>query len=181
LARELDATRMTIDCIEALAAVVAVRGQAERAATLAGAVEGLRDSYGTSISPALHTLCAPYLAAALAQSGEAAWAAAWSIGHGMTLDAALTYARQEMKPDAVELAATPPAGAARATLTPREREVAAMLARGLTNSQIATQLRMAPRTADSHVSHILHKLGFASRADVAVTIGLQGSPAEHAP
>jgi non-specific serine/threonine protein kinase len=180
LTREVDAAPVTIDCVEALAAVAAAQGQAHRAATLAGAVEGLRDRRGAPISPALHTLCTRYLANAPAPIGEAAWAAAWSLGHRMTLDEAIDYAHQEKKPDAMESALEPSPGAAAAMLTPREREVAALLARGLTNSQIASALSMAPRTADTHVSRILQKLGLASRSHVAATIDPRGSPMEHA-
>ena len=52
-------------------------------------------------------------------------------------------------------------------LTPREREVAALVARGLTNRQIASDLHLSERTIENHVSKILRKLGFASRAQVA--------------
>ena len=52
-------------------------------------------------------------------------------------------------------------------LTPREREVAALLAEGLTNSQLAERLFISPRTAAVHVSNILAKLGMSSRAEVA--------------
>jgi DNA-binding CsgD family transcriptional regulator len=52
-------------------------------------------------------------------------------------------------------------------LTPREREVARLLADGLTNSQIAERLYISPRTAAVHVSNILAKLGMASRTEVA--------------
>jgi non-specific serine/threonine protein kinase len=53
-------------------------------------------------------------------------------------------------------------------LSPREREVAALIARGYTNQQIAQELTITKGTADSHVVHILDKLGFSSRAQVAV-------------
>jgi len=52
-------------------------------------------------------------------------------------------------------------------LTGREREVAALLAEGLTNAQLADRLVISPRTAAVHVSNILTKLGMASRAEVA--------------
>jgi non-specific serine/threonine protein kinase len=52
-------------------------------------------------------------------------------------------------------------------LTKRETEIAALIAEGLTNRQIATKLYIAPRTADTHVDHILTKLQFRSRAQVA--------------
>ncbi|WP_448627121.1 helix-turn-helix transcriptional regulator [Geodermatophilus sp. URMC 64] len=53
-------------------------------------------------------------------------------------------------------------------LTPREREVAALVARGLTNRQIAAQLCLSERTAQNHVQHILTKLDLANRSQIAV-------------
>jgi DNA-binding CsgD family transcriptional regulator/tetratricopeptide (TPR) repeat protein len=52
-------------------------------------------------------------------------------------------------------------------LTPREREVATLLAEGLTNAEVARQLFIAPKTAAVHVSNILSKLGLTSRTQVA--------------
>lgn len=48
-------------------------------------------------------------------------------------------------------------------LTPREREVLALIARGYTYSEIAGQLGMAVKTVETHISHIFTKLGVASR------------------
>ena len=59
-------------------------------------------------------------------------------------------------------------------LSPREREVAALIARGLTNRDIAAALVIAERTADTHVQHILNKLGFRARAQVAAWAAGQG-------
>lgn len=53
------------------------------------------------------------------------------------------------------------------SLTPREREVAGLLAEGLTNAGLAERLYISPRTAAVHVSNILSKLGMSSRAEVA--------------
>ncbi|MFJ3666780.1 ATP-binding protein [Streptomyces sp. NPDC090106] len=58
-------------------------------------------------------------------------------------------------------------GSALGPLTPRESEVAALLVEGLTNRQIAERLVISKRTADTHVEHILTKLGVTSRAHVA--------------
>ncbi len=52
-------------------------------------------------------------------------------------------------------------------LTAREREVAALIAEGLTNSQLAERLYISPKTAAVHVSNILMKLGLSGRAEVA--------------
>ena len=53
-------------------------------------------------------------------------------------------------------------------LSPREREVAALVGEGLTNRQIAAALYVSERTAQNHVQHILTKLGLANRSQIAV-------------
>ena len=53
-------------------------------------------------------------------------------------------------------------------LSPREREVAVLLARGSTNKQIAEALVIAEGTAERHVANILNKLSLTSRSQVAV-------------
>src|SRR5262249_37611670 len=59
------------------------------------------------------------------------------------------------------------AKAAHGGLTAREREVAALIARGMTNRGIAGALSTSERTITSHVSNILNKLGYASRSQIA--------------
>jgi DNA-binding NarL/FixJ family response regulator len=54
------------------------------------------------------------------------------------------------------------------TLTPREHEVARLIARGYTNRQIANELVLTPGTVANHVAHILHKLECTSRIQVAI-------------
>ena len=61
-------------------------------------------------------------------------------------------------------------------LTRREYEVAALVARGLTNRQIAAELTISERTADGHVGNILARLGFSTRAQVAVWMVEQSKP-----
>jgi DNA-binding CsgD family transcriptional regulator len=55
----------------------------------------------------------------------------------------------------------------RSPLSPRELEVARLVARGLTNKQIGETLFVSERTAENHVQHILLKLGFSNRSQVA--------------
>jgi non-specific serine/threonine protein kinase len=52
-------------------------------------------------------------------------------------------------------------------LTKREREVAALVADGLSNRDIAARLVISRRTVEAHVEHILTKLGFSSRTQIA--------------
>ncbi|NJC70341.1 AAA family ATPase [Planosporangium thailandense] len=67
----------------------------------------------------------------------------------------------------VGLAATAAEGAGETVLTPREREVAALIAEGLTNAELARRLYISKKTAAVHVSNILAKLGLSSRTQVA--------------
>lgn len=54
-----------------------------------------------------------------------------------------------------------------APLTPREREVAVLVAQGLSNREVAERLVISKRTADTHVERILAKLGITSRGDIS--------------
>jgi DNA-binding NarL/FixJ family response regulator len=61
----------------------------------------------------------------------------------------------------------PTTSAGRSPLSPREVEVAKLVARGLTNKQIGETLYVSERTAENHVQHILVKLGFSNRSQIA--------------
>jgi DNA-binding NarL/FixJ family response regulator len=63
----------------------------------------------------------------------------------------------------------PPSSAADA-LTAREREVLAGVAQGRTNKEIAAALGISERTARTHVSHVLRKLGVSSRTQAALLV-----------
>jgi DNA-binding CsgD family transcriptional regulator len=68
-----------------------------------------------------------------------------------------------------------------APLTRREREIAGLVAQGLSNKDIGARLVISPRTAEAHVQHVLSKLGLASRLQVADLIaGQNGTGVEGA-
>jgi DNA-binding NarL/FixJ family response regulator len=52
-------------------------------------------------------------------------------------------------------------------LTAREQQIAGLVGQGLTNRQIAATARISERTAATHVQHILTKLGFTNRTQIA--------------
>ena len=61
-------------------------------------------------------------------------------------------------------------------LTPREREVLALLGRGLSNKRIARELGVAEKTVKTHVGHVLAKLGVADRTQAALYAVRAGLP-----
>jgi DNA-binding NarL/FixJ family response regulator len=65
-----------------------------------------------------------------------------------------------------------------AGLTRREAQVAALVARGLSNREIAAELYLSVRTVEVHVDHILSKLGFRSRTQLAVWLHEESRVAE---
>ncbi|MFD9889580.1 ATP-binding protein [Amycolatopsis sp. NPDC059027] len=98
--------------------------------------------------------------------GDAAFERNYARGRTMLLDEVVRYALDESPPAPV---------ADRGGLTPREYEVAELVARGHTNQQIASALTIAKRTADAHIDHILTKLGLANRAQIAVWVAARGA------
>jgi predicted ATPase/DNA-binding CsgD family transcriptional regulator/DNA-binding XRE family transcriptional regulator/Tfp pilus assembly protein PilF len=102
-------------------------------------------------------------AAARTVLGEAAFASAWAEGNAMTREQAIAYA--------LKLPFGPPKPLEKGlkplqALTKREREVVTLIARGLSNGEIADELVLSKRTVEHHMSNILSKLGFANRAQI---------------
>jgi DNA-binding NarL/FixJ family response regulator len=109
--------------------------------------------------------------------GEAAFEAAWAEGCAMSLDQAVAFALRTEEPPSPRRVA----GARRPPdrLTPREREVAGLVAQGLTNREVAEHLIVSERTVDTHVEHIRNRLRLRSRAQIAawaVAHGLAPAP-----
>ena len=63
-------------------------------------------------------------------------------------------------------------------LTPREREIAALIARGLSNRAIGDELYITRATAARHVANMMTKLGFNTRAQIAAWVARQPGPAD---
>jgi predicted ATPase/DNA-binding CsgD family transcriptional regulator len=173
LSRELGIRMGVASCIGGLAGVAAAEGDAARAAGLFGAAEALREAIAFPMEVVDRAELDRDVAAVEAALGEAALRAAWSEGRAMPLEQAVEEALAGgARRSRIEPGRRDDAEAADA-LTPREREVAALVAQGLTNRQIAEALVIAKQTADRHVSNILAKLGFASRAQVGAWLVAQ--------
>jgi non-specific serine/threonine protein kinase len=161
--------------LERLAALDARRGQTERALWLAGAADALYDRLGIRRPRAERQKLELWLLPMRDMLGSEAVEAAWQQGRALELEDAIALALRTDEADTTRLAAPLP-GHARTRLTAREQEVAELLARGLSNRQIAERLVIAERTVASHIEHILEKLGFASRHQVGAWMVEHGPP-----
>ncbi|MGI8916253.1 MAG: LuxR C-terminal-related transcriptional regulator [Chloroflexota bacterium] len=160
--------RLLVICLAALAAVASI-GRSERAARLFAAAEAHLETMGTRMQPADLAEHQRNVADVRTAMEEQAFQRAWAEGRTMSLEQALAYV-QEAAPGAPPVGqdrSPRPAPAPAEQLTARELEVADLIARGLTNRQIALRLVIAERTVDKHVGNILAKFGFASRAQIA--------------
>ena len=111
---------------------------------------------------------ASWLPAVCDQLGAGAFAAAWAAGLATALEQVFADALSAEDPATLRAGLTR-SRSRRATdpLTAREREVAALVTRGLSNRHIASELVITERTVAAHVEHILAKLGFNSRVEIA--------------
>jgi DNA-binding CsgD family transcriptional regulator len=152
--------------LEILAWTAAAAGDHERAARLLGAGQALkrRGASFADVGP-YREHRAQCVRDARDALGEAAYAAAFEAGSRCTLEEAVGHALGGHR--ARHMPSRPPTRSAGDLLTRREGQIAALVAQGLTNRDIATQLVISRRTAESHVDHILTKLGFTSRAQIA--------------
>jgi predicted ATPase/DNA-binding NarL/FixJ family response regulator len=116
-----------------------------------------------------------YLALVRARLAEPELQAEQAAGSTFSLQQAVEYAQSlPLKP-----AATPAPRGKPGDLTPREREVAALIALGKSNGEIAAQLVVSKRTVEKHIAHILSKLDLTNRAQVvrwAIEAGLVNPP-----
>ena len=145
--------------LERFAITAAAHAQAERALRLAGAAGALRETIGTPLAAAAREGYELSLASARRAMPPALAATAWSEGQAMSMERAIALALST--PTRIDHDSA-------VRLSPREREVAGLVAQGLSNRDIAERLVVSERTAENHVQRVLNRLGLRSRAQVAV-------------
>jgi predicted ATPase/DNA-binding NarL/FixJ family response regulator len=150
--------------IEVLAWAAHRQGDTVRGAKLLGANDALwqpigRPLFGFNTYTRLHE---SHRAALADEPSDSPHRQAYLDGRALSADAALAVALEEPLP-AEQADSLPEANA----LTRREREVAVLVARGMTNRDIALRLVLSQRTVEAHVQRILVKFGINSRHQVA--------------
>jgi len=152
---ELGDMRGSTYALEALGCIATAQGQARRAARLFGAAAVLREPVGDFASATLQAARDRALAAIRAQLGEREFTAVLAHGTSLSFDQAVVLARS------VDMLEKEPGG-----LSTRERQVAQLVARGLSNREIADALVLTERTVESHLTHTFGKLGLRSRSQL---------------
>lgn len=149
-------------CVELLAWTACEAGASRRAAQLLGAAKALWASIGHPLfgSVELLDIHDGYLERLQSALGVKAFGQCHELGEQMSVADVLSFACDEAGPAPDD----------EPRLTRREKQVAELIAEGLTNKQIATRLVISQRTAEGHVEHVLAKLSFQSRAQVAAWI-----------
>jgi non-specific serine/threonine protein kinase len=151
-------------CLEGLASMIAEREEPARAARLFGASEALLEAIGAPLhvqaqDRALYERTVESLRCRL---GEEAFGVAWAEGRAMTLEQVVEYALGTL---ASSERPASPTNAYPAGLSAREVEVLRLVAQGMTNAQIATELYISPRTVNAHLGSVYHKIGSSTRAE----------------
>lgn len=154
-------------CLLALGGIACTEEDYERAARVFAAADALSQSMD------VHFLIQPpdltqNLSSTRAQLSDTAFAKASAEGRAMTLKQAIEYALETTPREQRSHSATPRQSGKQefGRLTSREQEVAALIGQGESNREIAEQLVLSERTVESHVTNILNKLGFKSRAQI---------------
>ena len=151
--------------LDGFAGLAAVLGQSDRAARLFGATDALLESLDAPLPGFRRPAHDRYVTMTQNALGKRAFKAAWESGRGMLPEHAIEYALAA--PKALAGSRHSRVHGRTGPLTRREMEVASLVARGLSNREIATALAVTRKTAAAHVEHILNKLGFHSRAQIA--------------
>jgi predicted ATPase/DNA-binding CsgD family transcriptional regulator len=169
LMRSVDDRSGVALCVEALSWASAGTDP-EHTARLAGAAEAVWRSIPAAPPGLVTAFRHRFTQSARDALGAEVWTRRFAQGAALDRVQATALALGEGSPEATAVG-TP----ARSDnpLTPRQREVAVLVSEGLTDRQIAERLVISPRTAESHVEQILHRLGMRSRAGIAAWVARQ--------
>lgn len=152
--------------LTALAGLAAKRGRPRRALRLAGAAAAYEELNHSHRPQKIRQELDTWLAPVYEKVGAAA-EKLFAEGRGLPLHEAIAVGLDDTPEDPWRAGPSP-------TLTPRERQIAALAATGLTNREIAGKLYLSVRTVEVHVDHVLTKLGFRNRTQLAAWVHEEG-------
>ncbi|MFI7703500.1 LuxR C-terminal-related transcriptional regulator [Nonomuraea sp. NPDC049480] len=163
LSRETGQRQGVARCLVGLSVLAEYERDLEAAVLAAAAAATLRESIGQhSATIRIEAL----LGRARAKLGDGRTASLWSRGRATSPDDAARHVLEGERPAPEPAAAAEPVR--RSLLTARELEIAHLLTRGLSNRAIAEELVISPATVARHIANIMEKLGYTSRAQIAV-------------
>jgi non-specific serine/threonine protein kinase len=156
--------------LDLIAWTTAARGDLEEAAVLLGGASRIWDSVGPRLFGSPHWLAPLHIATdeCVKSLGETRYRQAFARGEALPRVAALSLATGQTVVPPV-----PVHESLSLALTRREREIAELVADGLSNKAISQRLVIAQRTAECHVENILTKFGFHSRTQIAAWVAEQ--------
>jgi DNA-binding CsgD family transcriptional regulator len=163
VARQIDDRIAEFYILAALSWRAASSGQARLAARLLGAAQTIGAGAGAKIVGPHAPFQTQARESAMRALGAAKFEAEFEAGKRLDRQAAVRLALGESEQSEAAAFSGTDAG----PLAKREIEVAGLVAEGLSNKQIAARLFISERTVATHVGHILNKLGFNSRAQIA--------------
>jgi predicted ATPase/DNA-binding CsgD family transcriptional regulator len=154
--------------VEIAARIASSRGQLARAARLFGAAEAIFESIGAEPVPPMAVGHDVHVRRARDGLSDELFMARWNEGRALLVEGGIELAVTDSdEPHNASVLDQPTANPACHDLTRRECEVAALVAQGKSNRHIAQALVISHETAAVHVKHILAKLGFTSRTQIA--------------
>ena len=159
-------------------------GEFDAAVRLFGAAEWLSEASGLSVSEAVPQWDAAFLTSrnrARAALGSERYAAVLAAGRTMSRQEAIAFALGHLPVRESDDFASPKVLHANAHLSPREQEVAELVAEAHTNREIAERLVVSVRTVEAHLAHICDKLALRSRVEVATWAASSLRPASASP
>ncbi len=165
IARKLRMNEWIAACLEGLASIAALQGKYPWATMTWGTAEALREAVHIPIPLIDHAEYERQVALVRSCLGEQTFAALWTRGRAMAAEQIIALREQE-----IALPATPeapsPVTAYPVGLTAREVQVLRLVAKGLTNSEIAQELGLSEKTIAHHLTHIFNKTTSDNRASV---------------
>ena len=167
LAKAQEQTYGIAACLGLIGGLAGIEGKPAAAARLFGAAQALQDRVQAPHPPTGRALLERMVRTIIAASGREQFFLHFSAGQAISLEQILIEAEEVLQTASASRASsthTSSVSTALAVLSPREREILALVATGLTDAQVAGYLALSARTVSKHLQSIYTKLNINSRS-----------------